>query len=250
MILTSQNWVRLFLITIMIMIPAYCATANKPKGLETENLKITKLGEHTYLHVSYLNIPGYGYFPCNGLIYHNQGEALIFDTPVSAAVTDTLIRWIQEELECDVIGMVANHFHQDCMGGVEELKKRQIPVIASQSTLEECKRTGKIVPDRTFDLIDTISVGDQFIINEYLGHAHSSDNIVSYIDTDQILFGGCMIKEIGAGKGNLNDADIKAWPRTLQLVKSKYDKAILVVPGHGKVGDLGLIDYTIKLFSQ
>ena len=59
-----------------------------------------------------------------------------------------------------------------------------------------------------------------------------------------------MIKEIGADKGNLLDADKSEWPKTVLKLKEKFPKVKCVIPGHGKPGKGKLIDYTIKLFSS
>ncbi len=36
------------------------------------------------------------------------------------------------------------------------------------------------------------------------------------------MFGGCLIKEEGAGKGNLAEANVEEWPNTVRKVKMKY----------------------------
>jgi metallo-beta-lactamase class B len=64
------------------------------------------------------------------------------------------------------------------------------------------------------------------------------------------LFGGCLIKSVGAGKGNLADAHVEAWPASVEKVKSAYPNAKVVVPGHGKHSDRQLLEYTIQLFKQ
>ena len=65
-----------------------------------------------------------------------------------------------------------------------------------------------------------------------------------------MLFGGCLIKAQGAGKGNLADADVEAWPVTVKSVKERFKHAHTVVPGHGKHGGTDLLDYTITKFSE
>ena len=62
------------------------------------------------------------------------------------------------------------------------------------------------------------------------------------------MFGGCLVKEVGAGKGNLEDANVATWPKTIRMLKAKYPDVKIVVPGHGKAGGAELLDYTVKLF--
>ena len=85
-------------------------------------------------------------------------------------------------------------------------------------------------------------------IAEYFGEGHTKDNIVGYFPADKTLFGGCLIKKVGAGNGNLEDANTDNWSKTVRKIKRKYHSAEIVIPGHGKSGGIELLDYTIQLF--
>jgi metallo-beta-lactamase class B len=74
--------------------------------------------------------------------------------------------------------------------------------------------------------------------------------VVAYFPTDQVLFGGCLIKEVGATVGYLGDANTSAWSETVTRVKANFPKVKTVIPGHGKVGGVDLLDYTIRLFED
>ena len=50
--------------------------------------------------------------------------------------------------------------------------------------------------------------------------------------------------------GNLGDAVIEAWPDSVERLISRYGSALLVVPGHGKVGNVSLLENTKKLAIQ
>ncbi|MGE0492978.1 MAG: MBL fold metallo-hydrolase [Vulcanimicrobiota bacterium] len=82
------------------------------------------------------------------------------------------------------------------------------------------------------------------------GRGHSFDNVVTYLPAEKVLFGGCLLKARGAGKGNLADADVAAWPTTVAAVRQAFAEAEFVVPGHGRWGGPELLDYTIEMFSQ
>ena len=45
-----------------------------------------------------------------------------------------------------------------------------------------------------------------------------------------------MLKEIGAGKGNLEDANVDDWAATVEKLKAQYPDTKIVIPGHGKSG--------------
>jgi metallo-beta-lactamase class B len=48
-------------------------------------------------------------------------------------------------------------------------------------------------------------------------------------------------------KGNIKDADLKAWPVTVGKVKKRFMNAKIVIPGHSNIGDNSIFDYTIKI---
>ncbi len=93
-----------------------------------------------------------------------------------------------------------------------------------------------------------MNVGDKKVYAEYFGEGRTKDNIIGYFPEDNAMFGGCLIKELDAKKGNLEDANIKEWPETVRKLKQKYPQTKIVIPGHGKPGGTELFDYTINLF--
>jgi metallo-beta-lactamase class B len=79
--------------------------------------------------------------------------------------------------------------------------------------------------------------------------AHSPDNIVTWIPGEKILFGGCMVKAMDAGRGNHSDANLQQWSATISKVKKEFPQAKIVISGHGDHGGTELLDYTIKMFA-
>ena len=59
-----------------------------------------------------------------------------------------------------------------------------------------------------------------------------------------------MIKSLKSGKGNLADASVKKWSKTVSKIKKTFPHIEIVVPGHGKAGGTALLDYTIDMFKQ
>ncbi len=184
------------------------------------------------------------------MIVANGGEALIFDTPSNDDDSRALIEWVESNLKSKVVGIVVTHFHNDCLGGLNEFHRRKIPSYASMRTIALAKTNQLTVPENGFEDMLELEVGDQKVVNAYVGEGHTSDNIVSYFPKEQVLFGGCLIKEVGATKGFLGDANVEEWSSTVTKVKSKYGMARVIIPGHGKPGDVALLDYTIGLFQQ
>ena len=101
---------------------------------------------------------------------------------------------------------------------------------------------------KTYLKLNSTGGGGTKVHNFYPGEAHTRDNIVTWIPAEATIFGGCMVKSIDASKGNLADANVKAWPTTIRAIRSKYPSAKIIIPGHGDPGGKELLDYTIRLF--
>ncbi len=83
-----------------------------------------------------------------------------------------------------------------------------------------------------------------------MGAGHTLDNIVTYLPSEKTLFGGCLVKAKGSGKGNLADADVSAWSGTVSRVRDAFPEVEVIVPGHGECGGLDLLRYTVEMFQQ
>lgn len=217
---------------------------------QSENLIIQRLSGYVYQHTSFLNTESFGRVACNGMIVVNGNEAIIFDTPADNQSSLELINQVSKQLNCKINAVVATHFHDDCVAGLEVFHEHNIPSYANKKTVEFLKaKDNKVkIPKNSFDNKLTLHVGDKSVHTEYFGEGHTKDNVIGYFPEDDAIFGGCLIKEIGAGKGYLGDANVQAWPETVRKIKEKYPEVKIVIPGHGKPGGTALFDYTIDLF--
>ncbi|EAQ99664.1 subclass B1 metallo-beta-lactamase [Maribacter sp. HTCC2170] len=237
----------LFLVSLILIIG--CKAQNSTNSsFESENLRIKQLTENTYVHISYLETDTWGKVPCKGMIVTDNGEAIVFDTPTNDVASVELLNWLKNDLKYQVNAVVATHFHVDCIGGLKEFHKNNIPSYATNMTIDLMKNG--VVPENGFDKYLELKVGNKKVVSQYFGGGHTSDNIVGYFSSEKVLFGGCLVKSIGAGKGNLEDADVQAWSKTVENVKKQFKKVEVVIPGHGEAGNAGLLDYTIELFKQ
>ncbi len=215
---------------------------------KTETLQIEQLTEHTFRHISFLQTTDFGNVGCNGMLVIDANEALIFDTPATEEASVELINWVENVLKCKIKGVVATHFHNDCLAGLNEFHSRNIRSYANAKTIKLAKAQNVLPPQYGFKKWFKLNVGTKIVVNEFLGEGHTKDNIVSYFPDEKVLFGGCLIKELGAGKGYLGDANLKAWSKTVVKVKKRFPDAAIIIPGHGTVGGSALLDYTIILF--
>lgn len=242
---------KLMFLFFLILTLAACKSSVKQESntiYESEDLLIRKLSDKVYLHISYLNTQSFGKVSCNGMIVVDENEAIIFDTPTDDKASHELIEWISNTLESKTIGIVATHFHEDCLGGLNEFHKISIPSYANNSTIEFAKSNGSAVPQNGFDDSLALAVGNEEVYLEYFGEGHTKDNIIGYFPNEKIIFGGCLIKEIGTGKGNLEDANTEDWANSVRKIKNKYPDAKTIIPGHGELGGQELLDFTIDLF--
>jgi metallo-beta-lactamase class B len=244
-----KTWL-LFLFTIGMQFPSHSQSGYQ-KFSVSDDIELIKLSEKAYVHVSISEIAGFGKVSSNGLVLVNDGEAFLFDTPVTDYQTETLVTWLADSLKACVSTFIPNHWHSDCLGGLEYLHSKGIKSFANQLTAVLAKENGKPVPQQSFIDSLRLSLHGIDIYCHYLGGGHSVDNIVAWIPSEKILFGGCMVKDIHSnGLGNLSDAKIEEWLPTIQKVTAKFPNAKIIIPGHGQIGGKELLEHTQMLLQK
>lgn len=216
---------------------------------QSENLILIKLSENLYQHISFLETNSFGKVDCNGMIVLDNKEVIVLDTPTNIVSSIELLDFMEKQ-NWNVNAVVATHFHEDCIAGLDEFHKRKIPSYAYKMTIERLALQEKNVPQNGMDEEKTLQVGNKNVYLKYFGEGHTKDNIVAYFPDEKALFGGCLIKANGAGKGNLEDANVKSWSQTISNIKNQYPDLKWVIPGHGKTGGTELLEYTIELFKN
>lgn len=245
--ISLATFIFIFIITLQ---PVFAQQEQKPH-LISENLEITELATNVYLHVSYYQTQNFGKVGANGLIIVENGQALMIDTPWDDTQTAELYYWVKNSLQATITTVIVTHWHQDCMGGLNYLDSMGVKSYANQMTIDIAEE--KDLPIPQYGFTDSLKFYFQNIPIEsyYYGAGHSSDNIVVWLPTKYILFGGCVIKDIDAANlGNLADANITAWPITLQKIMTHFYNARIIVPGHGAIGNHELIEHTLELLTN
>lgn len=223
-----------------------------PKQIySSDSLIIEQLSPNTYLHTTFMVVKEYGKVSCNGMIIVRNGESVIVDIPADTKSSQLLIEWIYNNIAKKINAVVITHFHKDSSGGLQAFTEEKIHSYATNQTINLLKKKNVThLPHEGFDEYKEIEVGDDIVIVKYFGEGHTADNIIGYYSRDQILFGGCLVKELEGSKGNLEDANTNVWPSTIQKILSEYPEVTIVIPGHGNVGGKELLEYTMKLFSE
>lgn len=237
----------------------FCTTilncsAQKPKAFKpkevykSSNLVVTQITENSFEHTSFLQTQDFGNVPCNGLFVRNNSEVIVFDTPTNDSSSVELINWINEKLHCKINAVIPTHFHKDCLAGLKAFDEANIPSYASFKTIELATENNFSIPKNGFRDSLILKVGKEHTITKFFGEGHTIDNVIGYFPSEDVMFGGCLIKELNATKGYLGDANIAEWSATVEKVKRAYPNVKTIVPGHGDFGNKKLLDYTIQLF--
>jgi metallo-beta-lactamase class B len=214
----------------------------------SDDLMIIQIAENTFVHTSFLQTNDFGKVPCNGMIVRNSNEVIVFDTPTNNKSAEDLIQFIKEKLHCTINAVVPTHFHDDCLGGLASFHQQKIPSFGNYSTIELSEANHTVAPQNGFKDSLRLPLGNTNTIVKDFGQGHTKDNVVGYFPAENVLFGGCLIKELEATKGYLGDANVSEWSNTVEKIKQQYPNVKIVVPGHGAIGGKDLLDYTIKLF--
>lgn len=212
------------------------------KGDPLPNLKIDKLDEGVYLHTSYEEVNGWGVVLKQGLVVTQNTDAYIVDTPFTAKDTENLVNWFKEH-GFTIKGTVSSHFHSDSTGGIEWLNSQAIPTYASKHTNQLLAKNNRAQATHSFSGSSFWLVKNKIEIF-YPGPGHTQDNLVVWLPEHKILFGGCFVKPYGLG--NLEDANLKAWPKSVKKLLSRYKNVEKVVPSHSDVGDASLLQLTLE----
>lgn len=184
---------------------------------KTNDLIVTQISENSFIHISYLQINDFGKVTCNGLIVRDGNEVIIFDSPTNDKSAQELINWVKETLNCKINAIIPTHFHVDCLGGLIAFNEDRIPSYAYFKTVELAKENKYEIPKNSFNNSIILKVGDNNVIVKFFGEGHTKDNVVGYFPSENIMFGGCLIKELKASKGYLGDANVAEWSNTVEI---------------------------------
>jgi metallo-beta-lactamase class B len=236
-----------FLLVALTSLSGVCQI--RPDTIKICNdLELIKISENAFIHVSYANVTGYGRVPANGLIFTNNSDAFLFDTPWTDSLTMVLVTYLKDNLNLKIKGFVPNHWHNDCMGGLGYLQIEGIESYANQRTIDIARAKKLAFPVHGFVDSLQLKLGKKDIRCYYFGAAHSLDNIVVWIPSEKILFPGCMVKSLNSTDlGNISDGDLTAYPVTIEKVIKRFKTAEIVIPGHGQPGGFELLLHTRDL---
>ncbi|MDW2142274.1 VIM family subclass B1 metallo-beta-lactamase [Vibrio alginolyticus] len=212
-------------------------------------VRLFQIADSVWSHIATQSFNGTVY-PSNGLIVRDGDELLLIDTAWGAKNTAALLAEIEKQIGLPITRAVSTHFHDDRVGGDDVLRAAGVATYASPLTRRLAEAEGNEIP--THSLEGLASSGDAVRFGPvelfYPGAAHSTDNIVVYVPSSNVLFGGCAVHELSrTSAGNVADADLAEWPTSLERIQERYPEAEVVIPGHGLPGTLDLLQHTANV---
>lgn len=217
------------------------------------DVEIRELRSGVWIHTSYYTYPGGVRYPANGLIVREGDGLLLIDTAWGELLTLTLLDQIEASIKLPVRRAIVSHAHGDRIAGADALEARGIPVYALPLTQRRAVGEGMPVPDHSLAGLDTPGASLQFGSVElfYPGPGHAPDNLMVWLPSQRVLFGGCAVRAAAADSlGGIADANMTAWPEAIRLARARYTRAKVVIPGHGEVGGPELLDHTLALLKE
>jgi metallo-beta-lactamase class B len=214
---------------------------------------ITHLTKNFYVCVSYGYPPGDNEpFPANSLFAVTPKGIVLINTPWGDEQTQQLVDSVKKRFNKKIIFCVATHFHDDCVGGFDILKKQGAKTYASRQTYLLAKKEKNELPQYTFTSDSTFNIAGITLKTYYPGEGHTKDNIVVWLPQGRVLFGGCLVKSLDANtKGFTGDANLKQWPLSIKNVQGRFKNARYVIPGHqGWQGGLKQLSHTLHILNQ
>lgn len=216
-------------------------------------VSFAKLADNVWVHSTNYTLPGQTPIGSNGLVIKDGDDVILVDGAWGELATVALMEAVKTEVGAPVTKMIVTHHHADKISGVDAAERVGIQVFTHPDTPTLAARSGFAVPNTSVAALkeprSRTKVGSVELA--FPGAAHAPDNLVVYVPEAKVLYGGCAVRGAGVTTlGNVEDADLTAWPASLRWVKTTYPQAAVVVPGHGKGGNLSLIDQTLAMVAS
>lgn len=223
---------------------------NQEKVDYTKKIDVEQIDEQVYRYVTYFEFQKWGAVGANGLLIKTSEGVVVVDAPWTNEQSVALVNWVKEKWQEEIKVVIACHSHIDCVGGLEALHAAGAESYSLTMTQEFLSESDFATPVHGFSDSLWLNYGGVEMELFYPGAAHAKDNIVVWLTKSQILFGGCAVKTTAnKGLGNTADADIGAWPNTINSLIERYPNARYIVPGHGDIGGIEYLDHTLKILS-
>ena len=150
-----------------------------------------------------------GELECNCYLLEMDNKILVIDSGDNG---DKIIEKIGNR---EVVGIIITHYHFDHIGAIEYLVNKYNVSVYDKNNMNE-----------------GINKIDNFIFDIIYTPGHKEDCICIYFKKDKIMFVGDFIFRDSIGRCDLDGGSVKDMIESINKIK-KYDKDIVIYPGHG-----------------
>jgi len=213
-------------------------------------ISITHLTGNFYVCISYKLLDGSPY-PSNSMYLITEKGVVLFDTPWESSDFQPLLDSISKKHHKKVILCIATHFHDDKSAGLSYYASKGIKTYSSSLTRELCKDDNSKKASFVFTKDTSFNIGSYSFKTFYPGEGHTKDNIVIWFEKEKILYGGCFIKSTETNDiGNIADANVNAWPRSIKNTMQKFPDPKYIIPGHLSWASNKSLEHTLKILEE
>lgn len=213
-------------------------------------LDIAQLTGDFYIFTTYNSYNG-ALVPANGMYLVTDAGVALFDTPWDTTQFQPLLDSIGQRHGKKVIFCLATHSHEDRTGGLEFYRKHGARTYTSLSTDQISRKKGQKRAEFLLENDTTFQIGKYSFQTCYPGPGHTPDNLVLWFPQESILYGGCFVKSVEATDlGNISEADLKAWPKSIRKVQQKFPQPKYIIPGHQAWSSTRALHHTMQLLRQ
>jgi len=128
---------------------------------------------------------------------------------------------------------------------VAELLANPSTLAAYQKRLDALGEGSVRTPDRTFDREMTIPLGGLSVVVTYVGPAHSVADSLVWLPEERVLIAADVVFN---GLFPLVRDDLANWKAALAMALDL--KPLVVIPGHGPVGDAATLNWQLELLER
>lgn len=200
----------------------------------------------------------------NSMVYVGPEHVTIIGATWCPASAKALHDSIGIRTDKPVREVINTNYHPDRAGGNAFWKSIGCEIHATEKTVQLMREQWDSICDFTRTsipelpemplVLPTCTHEGDFELQEgkirvfFLGAAHTEDGVFVYLPDERVLYAGCILK---ATLGNLKQANLEEYPRTLRKLKQLDLDMETVVAGHGTpVHDAGLIDRSLVLLME
>lgn len=241
----KNSYVKTFLTSFL------CASTMALAQNVQKPLEIQHIAGNSYNYITYGDGGGGNIYPTNSVYVLTKKGAVLIDGPWDPSQVEPLLDSIAKKHKQKVVLAITTHFHDDKTASLDMFKAKGIPTYAAQKTDEIALLRNEKRAQYHFSKDTVFQVGEYRFEVYFPGAGHTTDNQVVWIDKDQVLYGGCLVKSADSkGLGNIADANLETWSGSIENLIKKYPQAKFIIPGHHEWQDKNSLKHTLYLLQE